>query len=220
LTFANGVSLLALFVALGGVGYAATALPENSVGTKQIKESAVTLPKIAAKAQRALRGRRGPKGAPCLATNPACRGPRGFAGPGATKLQWESDSSDNATPLGSVGPWTLSGRCEPVFDGEGAVLLNVQGPGAAEVEALRNVEDGPTPTVSTDGVGLLPGEEKKVVEVDRNSNSPGEQSYVRRFASVYLHGASHVALLQVHMFDDFRSSSHHCRIEGLAIPAG
>jgi hypothetical protein len=41
------VALVALFAALGGVGYAATALPANSVGTRQIKNNAVTFNKIA-----------------------------------------------------------------------------------------------------------------------------------------------------------------------------
>jgi hypothetical protein len=40
------VALLALFVAMGGVGYAALKLPNNSVGTKQIKKNAVTSAKV------------------------------------------------------------------------------------------------------------------------------------------------------------------------------
>ena len=36
------VSLVALFVSLGGVGYAATQLPDNSVGTAQLKNGAVS----------------------------------------------------------------------------------------------------------------------------------------------------------------------------------
>jgi hypothetical protein len=43
----NVVGYLALFVALGGVSYAATALPKNSVGTKQLKNNAVTRSKLA-----------------------------------------------------------------------------------------------------------------------------------------------------------------------------
>lgn len=43
------VSLLALFVALGGTGYAAFSLPTNSVGTKQLKNGAVTSKKVAPK---------------------------------------------------------------------------------------------------------------------------------------------------------------------------
>jgi hypothetical protein len=45
------ISLIALFVSLGGTSYAAiTALPKNSVGTKQLKKNAVTAPKIKNKA--------------------------------------------------------------------------------------------------------------------------------------------------------------------------
>jgi hypothetical protein len=42
----NTIALLALFIALGGTTYAATALPKNSVGTKQLKKNAVTAAKI------------------------------------------------------------------------------------------------------------------------------------------------------------------------------
>jgi hypothetical protein len=40
-TFANVMSVLALFVALGGSAYAATQLPPNSVGTQQIKDGGI-----------------------------------------------------------------------------------------------------------------------------------------------------------------------------------
>jgi hypothetical protein len=46
MTFANVVSCIALFVALGGASYAATQLPKNSVGSKQLKKNAVTAAKI------------------------------------------------------------------------------------------------------------------------------------------------------------------------------
>ena len=41
-SFANIVSLMALFVALGGTSYAAVKLPKNSVSSSQIKANAVT----------------------------------------------------------------------------------------------------------------------------------------------------------------------------------
>ena len=69
------VSLLALFVALGGTTYAATSLPKNSVGTKQIRKGAVTKAKINKKTIAALHGRTGPRG-PQGAT-----GATGAAGP-------------------------------------------------------------------------------------------------------------------------------------------
>jgi hypothetical protein len=52
------VALLALFVALGGTSYAAIRIPANSVGTRQIKRSAVTLTRINESARRALTGAR------------------------------------------------------------------------------------------------------------------------------------------------------------------
>jgi hypothetical protein len=46
LTYAGVTSTLALFVALGGVGYAAVKLPKNSVGAAQLRPSAVITEKI------------------------------------------------------------------------------------------------------------------------------------------------------------------------------
>jgi hypothetical protein len=42
LTYANVIATLALFLALGGASYAAIKLPANSVGSKQIKDGAVS----------------------------------------------------------------------------------------------------------------------------------------------------------------------------------
>ncbi len=46
LTYANVMSTLCFFLLLGGGAYAAIKLPKNSVGTKQIKNNAVTGAKI------------------------------------------------------------------------------------------------------------------------------------------------------------------------------
>ena len=46
LTYANAVATIALFIALGGAAFAATKLPANSVGTKQLKNGAVTGAKV------------------------------------------------------------------------------------------------------------------------------------------------------------------------------
>ncbi|HVW46932.1 MAG TPA: hypothetical protein VHA76_07760 [Solirubrobacterales bacterium] len=72
LTFANVVACLALFVALGGVGYAAFKLPKESVGTEELHKGAVTPAKLSDAAKRAITGPRGPQGA---------AGPDGPAGP-------------------------------------------------------------------------------------------------------------------------------------------
>jgi hypothetical protein len=80
------LALLALFLALGGTSIAATntLLPANSVGTKQLKNRAVTKSKLAKKTIAALRGNRGATGANG-ATGPAgavgATGATGPAGP-------------------------------------------------------------------------------------------------------------------------------------------
>ena len=43
----NAIAYLALFIALGGTSYAAISLPANSVGTRQIRNGAVTIKKVA-----------------------------------------------------------------------------------------------------------------------------------------------------------------------------
>jgi hypothetical protein len=50
LSFANAISLIALFVALGGTSLAAVQLTKNSVGPKQIKKNAVRASEIKANA--------------------------------------------------------------------------------------------------------------------------------------------------------------------------
>jgi hypothetical protein len=77
------VAYLALFVALGGTSYAITALPKNSVGTKQLKNRSVTKKKLAKGLK--VRGPVGPAG-PAGATGAAGpQGPKGDTGaPGAT----------------------------------------------------------------------------------------------------------------------------------------
>src|ERR1700761_9104183 len=78
LTYANVISTLCLFLVLGGGASAATRLPKNSVGTRQIRAGAVTPPKLSAAAKAALTGAPGPQGAQG-ALGP--RGPEGEAGP-------------------------------------------------------------------------------------------------------------------------------------------
>ncbi len=59
LTFANVVSCLALFAALGSGAYAATHLSKNSVGAKQLKKNAVTTAKVRKEAITAAKVKKG-----------------------------------------------------------------------------------------------------------------------------------------------------------------
>jgi hypothetical protein len=46
ITYANVMATIAVFIALGGVSYAAMKLPKNSVGAKQLKKNAITTAKV------------------------------------------------------------------------------------------------------------------------------------------------------------------------------
>jgi hypothetical protein len=80
LTFANVIALIALFVALGGSAYAATQLPKNSVGPKQIKKAAVTPAKLSAAAKSTLTGAAGAAGPQGPKGDTGATGPQGSAG--------------------------------------------------------------------------------------------------------------------------------------------
>jgi hypothetical protein len=89
LSYGNIVATLALFVALGGVSWAAVTLPKNSVGSRQLRANAVASDKVRDGALLARdfkvgqlpRGETGPPG-PKGETGPNGEtGPRGDAGP-------------------------------------------------------------------------------------------------------------------------------------------
>jgi hypothetical protein len=108
---ATAIACIALFVALAGTGAAAVTLARNSIGTAQLKDSAVTNSKIAANAvttgkvknHSLLRadfasgqipaGPRGPAGAPGPAGAAGARGPTGPAGSSAANA-WAVVKSD------------------------------------------------------------------------------------------------------------------------------
>jgi hypothetical protein len=103
------VALIALSVALGGTGYAATKMAKNSVGNKQIKRNAVTGDKVKDgslfrtdfAAGQIPQGPQGPQGAP------GAPGPQGPAGP-------------SNLGFGRMAPdGTLSGAGNLAFTGRG-----------------------------------------------------------------------------------------------------
>ncbi len=158
-SYANVVSTIALFLALGGVAYATNLLPANSVGSKQLKPKSVRTGKIANRSVtsvkirrgavhyrhlnrqlvRRLAGRRGPAGPTGQAGE---RGPQGEAGPaGATGL---------IGPIGPVGPTGAAGAIGATgaegSDGVTGATGPAGAPGATGAE-------GPTGATGPAGLG-------------------------------------------------------------------
>lgn len=111
LTYANVASSVALFLALGGVSYAAVALPKNSVGSAQLKKNAVTAAKVKngslglgdfrkGQLRAGTRGAQGPQGEP---------GPQGAIGPsGVSGAHLVTGVPTTITAVGGFGTATVS----------------------------------------------------------------------------------------------------------------
>src|SRR4051812_18104514 len=100
---ATAIALVALFVALGGTGYAALKLPKNSVGTKQLKNNAVTGAKVKAGSLDASDfGGTLPAGAQGAKGDTGAAGTNGTNGTNGAKGD-KGDKGDPATGTGTAG---------------------------------------------------------------------------------------------------------------------
>ena len=108
-TYSEVVATAALFIALGGVSYAAIKVPNDSVGTKQLKKNAVTSKKVKNRSLLAADFKAGQ-----LPSGPA--GPTGSAGQtgeagekGATGLRGPTGSTGTAGEIGPTGETGATG---------------------------------------------------------------------------------------------------------------
>lgn len=113
-SYANVVATAALFLALGGGAYAAVKLPASSVGTKQIKRSAVISSKVKNRSLLKADFKSGqlPKGS---------KGDRGAVGPPGPSAS--SFSSHDPSPDVEIG--TVETQVITLTDGSNAGLLTI-----------------------------------------------------------------------------------------------
>src|SRR4051794_22558658 len=205
------VALVALFVAMGGVGYAAFKLPKNSVGSKQIKKNAVNSSKVAnnsllagdfkagqlpagpqgMQGMQGLQGEKGAKGDACLPSNPACTGPKGDTGPqGPGAMSFEGHIGIDA---GNTEITTINGVTLGVFCAAGGkVNVFVQRAntnvdfGAWGIQVL----DGGPPTRGALELGLSDGKPERInaqgnteaqLDAVAKGNLPGQPAKWTRF---------------------------------------
>jgi hypothetical protein len=110
----TALALVALAVALGGTGYAATVLPAGSVGTAQLKNGAVVSAKVKNHSLLAVdfapgqlpAGERGPAGAQGPQGPAGSAGPQGPAGP--TGPKGDTGAQGPQGPQGPPGTTTLT----------------------------------------------------------------------------------------------------------------
>ncbi len=134
LTFANVMSVVAVFLALGGVGYAAFKLPKNSVGPKQIRNGAVKPAKLSASAKATLKGPKGDQGPP---------------GPGATSFTTTLPQGTALTQVATASNGiTVEGSC---LTGPSAVVLKIKTTaGTNTLDLSGTVNNGPFTTSPED----------------------------------------------------------------------
>ena len=136
----NAVAWVALCVALGGTSYAAVALPKNSVGTKQLKKSAVTSAKVrdrsllardfrAGQLPRGATGLQGPAGAAGAAGEQGVPGEKGTTGD--TGPRGPSNAYVTATPTANVGAGVEDSIAVPAGDYVVVARGTVENSGAA-----------------------------------------------------------------------------------------
>lgn len=135
LTYSNVISTLCLLLLLGGgTAYAATRLPKNSVGARQLKRGAVTPAKLSARAKATLVGPQGPIGA---------QGPKGDKGErGESGDQGERGPSnavtkfDPAAVAWSTAPTTI----ESVSLGAGSWVVTATGQAVNHESSIEGAE--------------------------------------------------------------------------------
>ncbi len=180
-SYASVTATLALFLSVGGVSYAATALPRDSVGTPQLRDGAVDSAKIkdgalqyedfgfgqipagleGPRGSKGARGARGPKGAKGTTGATGAKGDTGAAGATSVKAR----RSDPVTlPAIANTPVTATANCA---SGERAVGGGfVASDGANKVRIVSSSPSASAGATPTDWVVVAETEANITAEYD------------------------------------------------------
>ena len=152
LTYANLMATFAVFLALGGVSYAATQLPRNSVGSRQLRKGAVTKSKISASTLRSLAGKPGPAGQPGPAGATGPRGPQGPKGDPGTP----ADLADVYTKTESDSRFAPRSAADGQLDLPGTAFVAINPATVVNTDSFFGVHETGTKDYLTADLSGLP----------------------------------------------------------------
>jgi hypothetical protein len=165
LTYVNVVGSLALFIALGGVSYAAIKLPKNSVGAQQIKANSITSPKIKGKGLSAADFAK-PSG-PAAAAIQGDPGPQGPKGP-------KGDEGEPGDPgLVNTGNW---------FEGSRVAQISIDGGVIASLKGYRVDCDSLAQACTLKVGGFTTGNEALTSWYEQAIAAPGSAAATKSFS--------------------------------------
>ena len=228
LTFANTISMVALFVALGGASYAAVSLPRGSVGTKQLRDRSVDASKIALGGVRKhslspwIRdqlARRGAQGPPGRTGATGARGETGPRGPGAVPVRYSQAASETPNPqtVFEIEGLAFSASCD---QNGGTITANfaARSAEAATLNETVTVDSGSDPSNSgpVDFTGNL--------QIDLPAGTTlqtGGPSATTGYTRVAVQGiySAPSRTVDLHMFLTVDADKARCSINGVAVPA-
>lgn len=176
----QSIGVVALFIALGGTGYAAANLPKNSVGSAQIKNSTVTGADVKNKSLTVadfagnLAGATGPAGpaGPTGPTGPAGKdgaaGLPGAAGaPGATGAPGAPGAAGAAGTPGAAGTARAFAFVDPDACVSGTCALDL-----SKAKGITSVTRVGTGQYCVAATGLNPATTPALVTTERGNSSP------------------------------------------------
>ncbi len=243
MTFANVMASVAVFIALGGASYAAVSLPDDSVGTKQIRRHGVKQSDLALGSVGARQLRRRSVKAPKLGTRavtkrslsrwirgqlrrraaagpPGPRGPRGATGPrgpGAVPIRYSAAASaaPSSVRVLETGGLRVSASCG-LAGGVTTLNFSVRSAQAATLYETVTVDSDSDPA-NTANLQL-----EFQAGVTQNTGGPSESDGFTRVAvqGVY---SSPSSTIDLHLFavvsDPAGAGAGRCTINGVAVPA-
>jgi hypothetical protein len=223
------LALMALFFAIGGPSFASDAAGQAArlITGKQVKDRSLTTKDVKDRSLLARdfkpgqlpvgaqgpKGDTGAKGDPCSAADPACRGPQGnngLQGPGAKAIAWTANPPLYDQPLVTVGPWTITGSCDPQTGTQ--VYLNVSGPGTVDYHVIRSTAE----TGADDAYARSAAVGGSLADFYTQGPFGG---FMRSSGTLILHSGNTVAEVELNVLADQRPEPDVCSVYGTAISA-